>query len=233
MKNTSFIGNIALLSRNALRHDVTSRLLTAIFRGELPEGTRLVAQTLAKQFGISATPVRESLLEMEAVGMVEFPHNRGAVVKPWGRRQLREVYHLRRILETEAARTACGKIDPEELKKLERESRELLERKSEAGYGEEAMAIDRKLHFLILEACENERLMNEVQRYDVLIQAIREAVANEQEAQTQAIRDHLAIIEGLTAGHSETAAACMADHIDNTAKAIEKVMFGEVSQPDS
>ena len=227
MKISPEISQIGVLPRNALRHEVTRRLLGAIFRGELPAGTRLVAQTLAKQFGISATPVREALLEMETIEMVEFPHNRGAVVKPWGRRQVREVYHLRRILEAEAARCACGRIDIEALEMLKCQSSELLHRDKEEDWTNEAMDVDRRMHNLIVESCDNDRLAGEVHRYDVLIQAIREAVENQQETQTQAIMEHLAIIDALLANDPEVASAQMARHIKNTAEAIENIMFAD------
>ncbi len=227
MGNPTATNQIGVLSRIAIRHEVTSRLLVAVFRGELPEGTRLVVQTLAKQFGVSATPVREALLEMESFGMVEFLHNRGAVVKPWGRRQVREVFHLRRILEAEATRCACGKIDTEALQKIKAESTKLLQRNQEPGWTDAAMAVDRQMHDLIDESCGNDRLRDEVRRYDVLIQAIREVVENKQEVQTQAISEHLAIIDGLLENEPEVAAVQMARHISNTAKSIEKVMFDE------
>ncbi len=227
MKTPPEISQIGVLPRNALRHEVTRRLLGAVFRGELPTGTRLVAQTLAKQFGISATPVREALLEMETIGMVEFPHNRGAVVKPWERRQVREVFHLRRILEAEAARCACGRVDAEPLATLKAESTDLLHRDKEEGWTDEAMAVDRQMHTLIVEACDNDRLTDEVRRYDVLIQAIREVVGNQQETQTQAILEHLAIIDALLANDSEVASAQMARHINNAAEAIENILFDD------
>lgn len=190
-------------------------------------GTRLVAQTLAKQFGISATPVREALLEMETIGMVEFPHNRGAVVKPWGRRQVREVYHLRRILESEATRCACGRINPETLNSIKAEMTELLQRDQNQAWTDDAMVVDQQLHNIIIKDCDNDRLMDEVNRYNVLIQAIREVVGNQQETQTQAILEHLAIIDALLAKEPEVAAAQMARHINSTAKSIESIMFGD------
>ena len=49
--------------------------------------------------GISATPIREALVELESIGVVQFVHNRGTIVKPFGPQQLREIYHLRRVLE--------------------------------------------------------------------------------------------------------------------------------------
>src|SRR3989304_1469431 len=81
------------------RQNLTQTLLTAVFRGQIPEGEWLNAQKLAAEFGVSATPVREALLELAAVGLVEMQHNRGTVVRPFKARELRDIYHLRAILE--------------------------------------------------------------------------------------------------------------------------------------
>ena len=66
------------LPHGALRHQVVHRLLNAIFLGDLPSGTRLIVMKLAAHFGLSSTPVREALVELEAVGIIQFVHNRGA-----------------------------------------------------------------------------------------------------------------------------------------------------------
>jgi DNA-binding GntR family transcriptional regulator len=108
---------IGPVARNALRHDVVVRLLKHIFQGALPDGTQLIIRKLAVQMGISATPIREALVELESIGVVQFVHNRGAIVKP-SSSAAREIYHLRRILESEAARCACGHIDPKDLQDL-------------------------------------------------------------------------------------------------------------------
>jgi DNA-binding GntR family transcriptional regulator len=213
------------LSRTALRHEVVGRLLAAIFRGELTEGTRLVAQKLATRFGISATPIREALLELETVGVVEFAHNRGAVVKAFGPRQLREIYHLRRILEAEATRCACGRLDPAALEGLRRETSGLLQEPERKGWSEAVMAVDRMLHEGIADGCGNPRLRDEIRRYNTLVQTTREVVGNRHKVQTQALLEHLPIVEALLAGQAELAGQHMARHVDSTAKAVEAIMF--------
>ena len=89
--------------RPGLRHDLVGHLLTAIFKGEYPAGHRLVVKALAEQYGVSATPAREALLELTAIGMVDMFPNKGAIVRPFGPVELRGIYQVRRILEAEAA----------------------------------------------------------------------------------------------------------------------------------
>ena len=226
MDTPNSLDQMPVLSRTALRHEVVRRLLAAIFRGELTEGTRLVAQKLATRFGISTTPIREALLELEAVGVVEFPHNRGAVVKAFGPRQLREIYHLRRILETEATRCACGHLDPAALEDLRRETSGLLENPEQRrlvrnGHGRRPDAARDGLPTVAA----THGCGDEIRRYNTLVQTTREVVGNRHKVQTQAMLEHLPIVDALLAGQAELAGGHMARHVDSTATAVEAIMF--------
>jgi DNA-binding GntR family transcriptional regulator len=213
------------LGRGALRHEVAKRLLASIYRGELPAQTRLVVQKLAEQFGISATPVREALLELGVVGIVELLHNRGAVVKPFGPEQLRDIYHLRRILESEATRCACGRIDRVALERSEQEMLRLLRDNTEPNWSATVMESDLRFHTLIADHCENPRLRDEIDRYSALIEVVRETVGNERDVQFHGLSEHIAVIRELLANQPESAAVEMARHIDSTSRTICDIMF--------
>ncbi|MBN2023347.1 MAG: GntR family transcriptional regulator [Pirellulales bacterium] len=226
MNRSSPPGSISSpLSRGALRHEVAKRLLAAIYRGQLPANTRLVVQKLAEQFGISATPVREALLELEVVGIVGCSHNRGAVVKPFGPEQLRDIYHVRRILESEAARCACGKIDAELLGQLKRDMLRLTRGGGEPGWSAAAMENDLRFHALIADHCGNPRLRDEIDRYSALVEAVRETVGNERDVQLKGLSEHLAVVSELLANDPESAALQMARHIDSTSKSVSDILF--------
>jgi DNA-binding GntR family transcriptional regulator len=213
------------LTQGALRHEVAKRLLAAIYRGQLPADTRLVVQKLAKQFGISATPVREALLELEVVGIIGSCHNRGAVVKPFGPEQLRDIYHLRRILEGEAARCACGRIDATLLEELKQDMLQLIGNNSEPGWSTAVMESDLQFHSLIANHCGNPRLRDEIRRYTALVEVVREMVGNERDVQLQGLSEHLAVVGELLANEPESAALQMALHIDGTAKSVSDILF--------
>jgi DNA-binding GntR family transcriptional regulator len=215
-----------LLSRGALRHQLVRRLLVEIFKGKMPSGTRLAAMSLAKRFGLSSTPVREALLELEANGMVQFVHNCGAMVKPFGPEQLRDIFELRRLLESEAIRSACGRIDLAALQSLRQELLELTQQSRRGkSWLDQEMATDRKLHAMIAAGCANTRLAAESQRCDTLVQAIRDVIGNERRATREAVEEHLVIVDALIAGDAAAAAAAMRNHIDRTAQSAEKVLF--------
>ncbi len=212
-------------ARGALRHEVMRRLLRAIFAGSLPAGTRLMVLKLAGRFGISSTPVREALVELDAIGMVEFVHNRGAVVAPFGPKELADIYQIRRILESEAARSATGRIPARELRMLQEETTALVPGAETAEWLDSAVAADRRLHELIASCCPNGRLSREIHRYDVLVQTVRDLIGADRAAQLRAIHEHLAIMDALLAGTADEAAAAMARHIDSSARSAIGALF--------
>ncbi len=217
------------LSPIALRREVVARLTKCLFQGELPAGSQLVVRKLAENLGVSATPVHARLVELESIGLVQFIHNRGAIAKPFGRLHLREIYHLRRILEVEAARCACGRIPPTALENLHDAIQQLVEtRETEnAEWSRRALALDYRLHDLIAEHCGDSRLASEIHRYHALMQTIREIVGNRRRTQQHALEEHGKIVDALLAQDAEGAAAAMARHIDSTAESVVAVMFPE------
>jgi len=210
---------------SGLRHNLVSHILRLIFEGRLKEGEHLVVQRLAHKHGVSATPAREALLELNSIGVVEMLPNRGAVVRPFGGEQLRDIYQLRRILEVEAARSCCGRIDAETLQSLREEMVSLRQDTSIDDWSEKAMSADRRLHELIARSSGNPRLDREIERYNLLVQAVRDVVGNAIPAQLEAIEDHLAIIDAVIAGDAEQAQRAMATHIGNAEAIFMRAMF--------
>jgi DNA-binding GntR family transcriptional regulator len=216
----------SLDQRRAIRHDVVHRLLAEMFGGRLAAGSRLITQALSKRLGISATPLREALVELEAIGMVEISHNRGAVAAPFGPTQLREIYQVRRVLESEAARCACGRIDRGELLSLRKEIQELAERSPKAAaWLRGVLAADARLHGMIAAACGSPRLAREVGRYALLMQTIGETIGNRHRGQENGLEEHAGIVDALIAGDAEASGLAMGRHIDAAAERAIKAMF--------
>jgi DNA-binding GntR family transcriptional regulator len=107
------------LTRNA--SEVASELIReAILYGKLAPGERLKEEQLARDLGISRTPVREALLLLTAEGLIESIPNRGAVVRSYTTDELAEMYDLRALLESYAARRAATRISRPALAELAR-----------------------------------------------------------------------------------------------------------------
>jgi DNA-binding GntR family transcriptional regulator len=116
-------------TRSADSASTVERLALAIqgqvLSGEVPVGTRLRQEALAEEFGVSRTPVREALRQLQATGLLEVHPNRGAVVRGPSAREIREAYEVRAELEGLAAELAAERISDRDLLRL-REAQSLF-----------------------------------------------------------------------------------------------------------
>ena len=118
-----------LSSRRGLRRQtIVQSLMADVFQGRLRAGEHLVTQELATRFGVSHTPIREALIALAGVGVIDLLPNRGAVVRRVSPKEVREVCQVRRALECEATRSACGRIDLAELHALADDLRRMIAR---------------------------------------------------------------------------------------------------------
>jgi DNA-binding GntR family transcriptional regulator len=203
------------------RQAVVDRLLKEILQGQLRPGQRLIVKALADRLGAGAMPIREALMVLTGIGAVEMRPNRGAIVRALGPAEVRGIYLVRRALECEAVRAACGRIGPEELRALHDE----LSRHLATGAGdrsasvERARAVDNRLHDLIAASCGNPFLQGELERLKLLYRFLRDAAydregpLNNYFRKDLAAREHLAIVEALLAGDKRRAVRAMSRHI--------------------
>lgn len=203
------------------RRAIVETLLADIVQGRLRPGQHLVTQALAERFGVSHTPIREALIALAGIGIVDLVPNRGAVVRRVTPGDVREVCQVRRALECEAVRHACGRIDPDELLGLRDRLRALLavESPDRHRFIAEARAVDSRLHDRIAASSGNAFLASELERLTLLFRAFRDAAWAHEEARNDyrrlavESREHLAIVEALLAGDRTGAVRAMARHI--------------------
>ena len=207
------------LKRSARRDRVVKSILQSIFSGAVVGGDRLVEEELALKLGVSRTPIREALRELAAIGVIWLKPNHGAMVRPFGATQLLEIYHMRRLLESEATRLACRSINRQTLREIRDGMQALLPSEKTIAWSQRALALDEKLHQLISHSSGSERLAEEIQRYWMLAMSIAEAVRNESFTQDKAVHEHTAIIDRLLENDADGACRAMAQHIDLRAQA--------------
>ena len=208
------------------RQTIVQSLLADVFQGRLRAGEHLVTQELAERFGVSHTPIREALITLAGIGIIDLLPNRGAVVRRVTADEVREVCQVRRVLECEATRSACGRIDPDQLHALAADLRGLMapEQRPGPAFIERARAIDSRLHDLIAESSGNGFLAKELSRLKTLFRAFRDVAWQHDQAHndyhrlTEEAREHLAVVEALLAGDAKEAARAMARHIRSGAR---------------
>ena len=209
------------LLRGKRRETVAEALLGDILTGSLRSGERLVTQRLAERYGVSHTPIREALISLAGIGLIDLQPNRGAIVRRLSSRDVREVCGVRRALECEAVRKACGRVDTVRLKQLQREFVKLAT--GEKVSGERAVAkaleLDSELHDLVAASCGNQFLAGEINRLKTLFRAFRDAsfsavsLRDDYSRIPEEAREHLEIVEALLARDRRRAVRAMAFHI--------------------
>jgi DNA-binding GntR family transcriptional regulator len=211
------------------RQAIVRSVLADVFQGRLQAGERLVTEALAIRFGVSHTPIRESLIELAGMGVVDVIPNRGAVVRRVSARDVRAVCQVRRALECEAVRTACGRVDPVALTGLADE----IGRMNSAGDPTERVAVardlDNRLHDLIAASCGNGFLAAELTRLKLLFRAFRDVAWQREEAHNDFQRleheaeEHLAIVQSLLNNNRKAAIRAMARHIGSAVRYWSRV----------
>ncbi len=106
-------------SNQSKQEIVVSNLRQEILQGILKPGQRLTQDEIAKRFGISWTPVREALRQLEAEGWVQIKNNQGAVVAPLSLQDFNEIYQFRLLIQPEAVRLSVERMEEATLARLE------------------------------------------------------------------------------------------------------------------
>lgn len=187
--------------REAIRRELTERIVS----GDLASGVPIRLVATASELGVSVTPVRESLVQLELDGFVESDPGRGYSVTRMSSAEIDEIYPLVWTLEALALRSSPPVEDT-----LDALS-ELNERFRACDDAREAQRLDREWHRTLLDACRNRTLLDfldvlkrRAARYEVaFMREVRRAGSSESADQ------HDRIVRALRASDVETAVAIL------------------------
>jgi DNA-binding GntR family transcriptional regulator len=140
------------LTPRALYEEVAEQLRQRIFRRELEPGSWIDELKIAEEFGISRTPLREALKVLAAEGLVTMKVRRGAYVTEMSEKDLRDVYHLLSLLESDAAGVVAERATDAQLKTLQDLHAEL---EAAVADREKFFAVNECFHMLLLELADN------------------------------------------------------------------------------
>ncbi|MFF2511034.1 GntR family transcriptional regulator [Streptomyces sp. NPDC058086] len=112
--------------KSSYRERVADALRAALIAGELRAGEVYSAPTLAARFGVSATPVREAMLDLAKEGLVDTVPNKGFRVTAVSEKQLDEYTHIRSLIEIPTTVQLATAADPVSLEALRPAAREIV-----------------------------------------------------------------------------------------------------------
>jgi DNA-binding GntR family transcriptional regulator len=206
---------VKALRASSLREQAVEVIRAGIVSGELEPGTIYSAAVLAERLGVSATPVREAMLDLAGAGLVEAVRNRGFRVLAPGERDLQEIGELRLLLEVPAIARAAALATAEDLGALDAL---LAETGAAAADGDVSayLVADRRLHLRLLEAGGNRRLVQLVDRLRDQTRLLGLRALADTGGLEASEREHRDIVAALAARDAGRAQELMRAHIEHT-----------------
>ncbi|ATD27445.1 GntR family transcriptional regulator [Vibrio cholerae] len=232
MKSSLLVRQASTEKESTKSENLTEYLIEAIVEGELAPGSKISEPELAKQFQVSRGPLREALMRVEGLGLIERIPHIGARVIQLSPTKLVELYAVREALEGMAARLAARNITEIELAGLE----SLLSTHSThidqvegASYFHQQGDFD--FHYRIIQASRNQQLIGLLcdELYH-LLRMYRYQSPRSHSRPVEALEEHKFILRAIRQRDEELAEMLMRRHISRSRQLIEQQIMLDAQQ---
>ncbi|QNE77691.1 FCD domain-containing protein [Streptomyces finlayi] len=199
-------------TRERLRDQVGNALRAALISGELRPGVVYSAPTLAEDFGISATPVREAMLDLAREGLVEPVRNKGFRVTELSESDLDQYTEIRALLEIPTVGRLTRIATRQALEGLRPVAREIVRAARDhdlIGY----LEADRQFHLSLLALAGNDRLVETVSELRSRSRLYGLTALDHRDELIPSAEEHLEILDLMLAGDDKGAEECMGRHL--------------------
>ena len=205
----------------SLRIRVFNAVENAILDGEYKDGDSLNELKISKELGVSRTPVREALMQLELEGLVKNIPNKGAVVIGVSEQDTRDIYEIRVRIEGLAAKLAAEKITEDELRALEKlvDLQEFYLMKNDT---EQIFRLDTDFHKIIYDASRSRPLRFMLSNFHNYIKKARDISVQAEGRAEKTVAEHRAILSAIRDRNGELAERLTAEHIINAERNLFK-----------
>jgi len=188
---------------------VAERLRNDIVRGEIYPGERLNEAELSEKYGVSRTPVREAIRQLEQEGLVVVQRYRGASVIKLRPPQITSLFEAREAIEGMSAFLATERMPKQRVGDI----LDKLYEHAEALHGGEDIRPPVDVHQAILDGSENEYLQSTMSRYQGMLATLRAESVRVASRRSQSSREHIAILDVIHKGDAIAAEQAMRAHV--------------------
>lgn len=198
----------------SLRIRVFNAIENAILDGEYRDGDSLNELKLSKELGVSRTPVREALMQLELEGLVRNVPNKGAVVIGVTEQDIHDIYEIRIRIEGLAARLCAENITDDELHALEQivDLQEFYLLKNDT---EQIWKLDGDFHKIIYDASRSRPLRFTLSNFHNYIKKARDISVQTEGRAEKTVAEHRAILDAIKDHNGGLAEKLTAEHISN------------------
>jgi len=214
------------IARESVEDRVAQALRELIVSGQLPEGTPLVQRDLAQRLGVSQTPIRLGLTELQRVGLVEVGETGRATVSRLTREDFEEIYAARLGLEGLAARVGAAAVGPAELARMRTLLAE-LERLAKVQDVDGYLRVRWEFHAACYEAAGRPRLLAEVERLFWRAERYNRLVLSSRERFRRSVAHYRHFYEACKAGDPRAAEKVIHDSTQWAVETISELLPAE------
>ncbi len=214
---------LQLIDSKPIREVVLQELRNAIFDNRLKNGDRLVENIIASSMGVSRTPVREALRQLEIEGLAMNVPRKGTIVTGISLEDALEIYDLREVLEGLAVRNACLNISRLEIRRL----KEIIVFMEEDIDSKEYEDIHKEFNEIILNASKNKRLVSQLENIYEYLKSLRRVSLNGLNNRVTALDEHKRVVLAIEEGDEYLAEKEAREHVvkakERFLKAYERI----------
>ncbi|MGG1554051.1 GntR family transcriptional regulator [Paenibacillus ferrarius] len=207
-------------AHDTLDHSVYHRLREMILKKEFSSGEPLIQNQLTSMLGVSRTPIRKAMAELEMEGLLERTP-KGWLVKEFSMKDMISVFELRAVLEGLACRLYAEKVNMADIAYMKAMFQHALQQTT-ADDASEYYKTDLKFHQMIVKGSEDVYLAKTIESCNVIETTLRQGLYRDPK---DTYSEHLAIIEALENGDGDRAEELMKSHIR---KAISVMKSGHI-----
>ncbi len=211
-----------ILTAPALYEQVAERLRTRIFAHELAPGGWIDEQALAKEYGISRTPLREALKVLASEGLVVLKPRRGCYVTELSEQDIDEVFPVMAMLEGRVAEEAARRISNADFSRLTAIHDE-LERQAAANNADRFFEANQRFHTALQDIAGNRYLAQLIDDARKVIKLTRRDSLRLDGRLKQSLAEHRQILDALRLKDAELAGRRMHDHLLSGRAALAKL----------
>lgn len=201
---------------------VYNHIRDGILAGTFAKGDELKEKNIGDELGVSRTPVREALRQLELEGLVSIIPNKGAFVEGVSTDDIRDIYEIRALLEGLCARWAATRISDEMMAAME-ENIYLTEFHEKKGNAKQLLELDNRFHELLYEAGGSKELMRVLKDYHEYVGRVRKVTLGETKRAKNSTHEHKQICEAIKNHDALLAEKCAREHINNSKKNMEHI----------
>ena len=217
------------IRRLSLRQQVYASLLRLLLQGRWAPGERWNDSAIAAELGVSRTPVREAMIQLEAEGLVACDPNRGCYLPALCREEAQEIYPILWSLEQLAVF-----LSPVPASDLRKRLEQTMTRPAASGTAADmaaALKQDRAWHFTVVESCANSRLIGLHQGLEAVTRRYAAELPADAAFAERSAREHSQILEALASEQPARAHALLKMHWRSEMEAVMGVLGEPGLQP--